>query len=455
MFTPKINQPSQIYNNWETDYDYEQEERDYEQEQEQEPDFDDYEQPDFDDFEQPDFDEQQDQQEFDDDYCYKLINAHRSCNQEEIDLHNLMKIQKHQPTEINYDIDKTPDAPWINFEEKVNTITISTTKNKKTNGKPNAWAREGKVVSFFEKVSEHQQKIRNEKKLLSDAIKKEKLLIQKRRVNKANLFRSIACKFAWDKRNHCFSSSHRCKNTDTTHRCMYAHTHREVRPAICMYDRLCKNPTCLRLHSVTEKDCNCGENGSSRYYKIICSCERRFETSKEYRSRTGFQYNGDPFTKTHGVKLFEPSIKINTDLVETFKIPSTITVRKQQKYMDWKKRSASIPTKPKEVKMTTLGKFTKYYEGKITQAKGGKVKSIIGETKQKNKKKSQIIETVETDANRKLREDREKRINLVNFKRLKIKEEQDRQKMLQEREYAETEEQNATGLEYADDDYYE
>jgi hypothetical protein len=420
MNTNNFYQPTTEYNNWETDYD----EDDYYYEEDQQHDYDeqqDYEQQEYEN--QPESDIEDMEDEFDDDEYYRLPNAHRQCNQEEINMHNMMKTQKYQRSEINYDIENTPDAPWIDFEEEVDTLKISTAQKKKTKGKPNAWASKGKVVSFFDQVSKHQQKIRDEKKLLPDAIEKEKMLIEERRQTKKNLFRSVACKFSWDKRNHCFSSKHRCKNTDTKHRCMYAHTHKEVRPAICMYDRLCKNPSCLRLHSVTKDICNCGENGSSRFHKIICTCERRFETPKEYRARTGFNYTGDPFTKTHGVKLFEPSSKKSQDLVETFKVPSTITERKQKKYMEWKKRSENIPSNP-VVKMTSL-KFTKLHAGKVVPTKGGKVKSIIGEVKQKNKKKKNSVEIVETEANRKLREDRERRIKLVEQKRQQMKEEYD------------------------------
>lgn len=425
MNTPKtINLTTELYDDWETDYqdhdEYEEQPGYYQQDYEEQQD---YYQQDYE--EQPESDIEDFDADDEEEY-YRLPNTHRQCNQEEIRMHNMMKAQKYQQSEINYDIENTPDAPWIDYEEEVDVATISASQQKKTKGKPNAWASKGKVVSFFDQVSKHQQKIRDEKKLLPDAIEKEKMLIEERRHNKKNLFRSVACKFAWDKRGVCFSSKHRCRNTDTKHRCMYAHTHSEVRPAICMYDRLCKNPTCLRLHSVTKDICNCGENGSSRYLKIICSCERRFETPKEYRARTGFNYTGDPFTKTHGVKLFEPSIKKSKDLVETFKIPSTITERKQKKYMEWKKRSTNVPSNP-VVKMTALKKhkFVKFYEGKVVSAKGGKVKSIVGEVKQKHKNKSTRAEIVETEANRKLREDRERRIKIVEQKRQQMKEEHD------------------------------
>jgi len=419
---------TELYDNWETDYqEYEDYDYEYEdQERDQDYDYDDQQ-----DYYQQDYEEQpvsDTEEDFDTDEeeYYRLPNTHRQCNQEEINMHNMMKTQKYKRSEIDYDMEKTPDAPWIDYDEDIETLTISKTPPKKIKRKPNAWATKGKVVSFFDQVSNHQQKIRDEKKLLPDAIEKEKMLIEERRQNKKNLFRSVACKFAWDKHNHCFSSKHRCKNKDTKHRCMYAHTHNEVRPAICIYDRLCKNPTCLRLHSVTKDICNCGENGSSRYHKIICSCERRFETPKEYRARTGFNYTGDPFTKTHGVKLFEPSVNKTKDLVETFKIPSTITERKQKKYMEWKKRSDNIPSNP-VVKMTTLkkNKFVKLHAGKVVPTKGGKVKSIVGEVKQKHKKKNTPVEIVETEANRKLREDRERRIKIVEQKRQQMKEEHD------------------------------
>lgn len=314
---------------------------DYYQEQEQEQEH--YDEDYFEDEQEqfyPDSDVE-DQYDLDDDDYYQLPSAHRECNQSEIDLHNLVKVKEYERSKIDYDLEETPDAPWVDFEEDVDTAMISSKEQKKIRNKPNAWSGKGST-SLFAEVIKKRQKIEAEKKLVPAAVAKEKALIQTRQSNKTNLYKSVACKFVWDKRNARFKTGKcACRNRDVKHRQMFAHIHAELRPPLCIYDRLCKNPTCSRLHTVPASSCTCGENGSSRHYPIVCSCARRLETKKEFKIRTGLNYTGDPNTKSHCVKIFDPVQKAKAQtIVEMCRFPSAIKAKKQQRYDAWKARQA-------------------------------------------------------------------------------------------------------------------
>jgi hypothetical protein len=192
-------------------------------------------------------------------------------------------------------------------------------------------------MSLFEEVNKLQNKIRQERKIVREAVKLEKMLMADRASNKKSVYRSVACKFSWDKKNMLFSC--KCRNTNQQHRSMFAHKANEIQPPVCTFDRLCKNEKCLRLHSTLESPCDCGKDGDSRYYKIVCSCARRMESKKEFRIRTGFNYTGDPNTKLHGFYLFTPKKPvIDLGIVQSFKIPNSITIRKKEKYNAWKIR---------------------------------------------------------------------------------------------------------------------
>ncbi len=328
-----------LNDSWEDDYDdgYYNQEEEYQEEEYQEEEY---------------HEEDQDQEVYypdsdvedyliqDDDDDWKHMNAHRECNQSEIDLHNLVKVKECKRVEITYDLEKTPDAPWIDFEEDLDIVMISTEAAKKIRNKPDFWS--GGGSSLFAAVVKKRDKINAEKKLVQAAVAKEKTLIQERRSNKTNLYKSVACKFAWDKHNNHFKTGGcACRNRDTKHRKMFAHTHAELRPPICIYDRLCKNPVCSRLHTVLVSPCTCGENGSSRHYPIVCSCERRLESNKEFKIRTGLNYTGDPNTKNHCVKIFVPIQKKKSQtIVDECRFPSVIKAKKQERYEAWKARQA-------------------------------------------------------------------------------------------------------------------
>jgi len=318
---------------WDDDDYYEDE---YHQEDQYEEEFFDDDEEQF--YPESDIEDQYDlEQDDDDEKYYRLPNAHRKCNQSEIDLHNLVRVKEYERSEIHYDLEETPDAPWIDFEEDVDTAMISSEEQKKIKNKPNAWSGKGST-SLFAEVIKKRQKIDAEKKLIPAAVAKEKLLVEKRKTNKTNLYKSVACKFVWDKHNSRFKTGKcACRNRDAKHRQMFAHTHKELRPPLCIYDRLCKNPTCSRLHTVLVSPCSCGENGSSRHYPIVCSCARRLETNKEFKIRTGLNYTGDPNTKTHCVKIFDPVQKAKAQtIVDMCKFPSAIKTKKQERYDAWK-----------------------------------------------------------------------------------------------------------------------
>ena len=338
---------------WE-DYDYDFDFDDDDQDQEhfyQEPEFEDeYQEHYFEEQEQEqiypesDIEDLDDLDQDDDDEHYRLPNAHREYNQSEIDLHNLVKVKECEKNEINYNLEETPDAPWIDFREDVDTAMISNEEQKKIKNKPNVWSGKGST-SLFSEVIKKRQKIESEKKLVSAAVAREKILIEKRKKNKENLYKSVACKFVWDKRNSRFKPGGcACRNRDGKHRQMFAHTHNELRPPICIYDRLCKNPLCSRLHTVLVlSSCTCGENKSSRHYPIVCSCERRLETKKEFKIRTGLNYTGDPYTKTHCVKIFDPVHKEKEQtIVDMCKFPSVIKEKKQKGYEAWKAKQKTV-----------------------------------------------------------------------------------------------------------------
>jgi hypothetical protein len=455
--------PDQEYGQFQEQY------QDQDQDQEYEQLFQQYERPDSDNESGDDDDE---------DYNFSLKNNHREFNQSEIDMYNISK-KEHQPIQkIEYDLSETPDAPWKSTVSATKIqrcwrkhyyglqTSILDKKIVKRKNKPCIWDKDGSK-SLFTEVVKHQEKIRKEKLLVRDAVNTEKLLIKKRGLDNRNNYRSVACKFGWDKYKSKFNC--KCRNTDQKHRNMYAHRHADVRPPVCKYDRLCKNEKCLRMHTMLFLSvCKCGENDSARYYDIVCSCPRRFETPKEYRQRTGFNYTGNPNEKLRGNYIFTPvkSPEVKT-LAEIMRVPSNIMARKKQKYEEYQTRIKNKPVIRSSVQFSTLKKkvFTPYWKSTTVDGKGGKVKSVLSfkhpsrngvkakivtpEEKAENKRLKESVKVEETEANKNIRKEREIRIKNIEDKRRQqlIKEEHiQNMNMFEEVEYYEEED-------YEEEDY--